>query len=299
LDKYARMKGNPESVIENLNTGNPKIEVAGEGLDDDFVFDNDGDKAYEQLLEMDRKSKRTLADLGPAKPTRALPEIQEEIEEIVNSVPTPEGLARLQEIKKLYGNQLTGEIDLPLRTYPKTFSDTKDPMGTTYQDLIKELEGKAQVKNIPNQTDLINEAKKYKSAEEFVKAQGDPLSEFKSGIGIKDPDIARGTVKEAIQDIGGMKNVQRGKKPISEIVKSENINTLSERYKGVLEQVKKGERTPIIIDQYGEIYDGHHRLEAYREIGLREIPVVAPKGTEMITYTKSQLIDIWKRATGK
>jgi hypothetical protein len=145
--------------------------------------------------------------------------------------------------------------------------------------------------------DLISEAKKYKSAEEFVKAQTDPLFEFKTGVGIKDEFIARGTVKEAINDIGGIKNVERGFMDKNKLEVTENINTSSQRYRQVLDEVKKGERTPIIANEYGEVLDGHHRLKAYEEIGLKEIPVVAPKGTpEIKVNSKSQLTDIWNKA---
>ena len=78
---------------------------------------------------------------------------------------------------------------------------------------------------------------------------------------------------------------------------TENINTSSQRYRQVLDEVKKGERTPIIANEYGEVLDGHHRLKAYEEIGLKEIPVVAPKGTpEIKVNSKSQLTDIWNKA---
>jgi hypothetical protein len=144
-----------------------------------------------------------------------------------------------------------------------------------------------------------SETKNYKTFDEFVRAKTDPTYEFKSGLGIKDSDIARGTFKEAISDIGGLKNVQKGTTNILNLKKTENINTNSQRYKKVLEEVKKGERTPLIIDENMEIMDGHHRLEAYRELGLKQIPVIAPKGTSITTYTKSQLTDIWNKANKK
>ena len=130
-----------------------------------------------------------------------------------------------------------------------------------------------------------------------MKAQTDPLFEFKTGVGIKDEFIARGTVKEAINDIGGIKNVERGFMDKNKLEVTENINTSSQRYRQVLDEVKKGERTPIIANEYGEVLDGHHRLKAYEEIGLKEIPVVAPKGTpEIKVNSKSQLTDIWNKA---
>lgn len=218
------------------------------------------------------------------------------------------------EVKKLGGS--LEEAVIKIKENPKVF-ETKAPtlksllehrvdpdiittkVSTTefVDKMIKEVKAKVpKVGKTELDSPLHQEARKYKSAEEFVKRQTDPLFEFKTGVGIKDPDIARGTVKEAISDIGGLRNVRRGLIDPKKLEVSENININSTRYKKVLDEVKKGERTPIIVNQYGEIMDGHHRLKAYEEIGLKEIPVVAPKEFSIITQTKSQLTDIWNKA---
>ena len=148
--------------------------------------------------------------------------------------------------------------------------------------------------------DLTEQAKKYKSAEEFYKAQTDPLKEFKAGVGIKDPDIARGTVKEAINDIGGIDNVKRGNVDINKLETTEKINTSSERYKAIEAEVKSGKITPIIADENLSVMDGHHRLEVYRAMGMKDIPVIIPKETAGVKFqTKSQLTEIWNKAHGK
>jgi hypothetical protein len=155
--------------------------------------------------------------------------------------------------------------------------------------------------SVSSLNDSIKQAKASgQSFDEWVKTQTDPLSEFKTGVGIKDPDIARGTVKEAINDIGGIKNVERGTVDINRVEKTESINTRSERYKKVEQDVKDGTITPIIVDDYLQVMDGHHRLEVYRSMGMKEIPVIAPKGTDGVSIkSPAQLKAEWDKVISK
>lgn len=147
---------------------------------------------------------------------------------------------------------------------------------------------------------LAQEVRKYKSAEEFVRAQTDPLKELKSGIGIKDEFVARGSVKEAINDIGGIENVRRGSVDITKLKTTENVSLQSPRSKAIMEEVKQGKITPIIADENLEIYDGNHRLGVYQAMGIKEVPVIVPKTTVGVKFqTKSQLTDIWNKANKK
>ena len=158
--------------------------------------------------------------------------------------------------------------------------------------------GVGEVKYKMGETSLDKEAPKYKSAEEFVKAQTDPLFEFKK-IGTVKDGLGAGTVKDAINDIGGIDNVRRGSVDVNKLETTENINTNSTRYKAVESEVKKGNITPIIADEYLQIMDGHHRLEVYKAMGMKDIPVIVPKDTVDVKFqTKSQLTDIWNKAKG-
>ena len=137
------------------------------------------------------------------------------------------------------------------------------------------------------------------SFDEWVKIQNDPLLEFKKLGTVKDGTGA-GTVKEAINDIGGINNVRRGEAPIGRLETTENINTNSQRYKAIEAEVKSGKITPIITDEYLRVMDGHHRLEVYKSMGMKEVPVIVPKETVGVKFkTRSQLIDIWNKAKGK
>lgn len=147
----------------------------------------------------------------------------------------------------------------------------------------------------PKLDPLLQEAR-GKTLDEFYKTQTDPLREFNKLGNVKD-DIGAGTVKEAIDDIGGIDNVTRGLTDINKLETTEKINTYSERYKAIEAEVKSGKITPIITDEYLRVVDGHHRLEVYKAIGMKEIPVIAPKTTAGVRrQTKSQLTDIWERA---
>uniref|UniRef100_A0A6M3J6S2 Putative helicase n=2 Tax=viral metagenome TaxID=1070528 RepID=A0A6M3J6S2_9ZZZZ len=125
----------------------------------------------------------------------------------------------------------------------------------------------------------------------------DPLYEFNSDIGIEDEDIARGTVIEAIDDIGGIENVERGVVNIDDLVPTESVNMDSVRGRNVLEAVRSGERTPIIIDNYMQVMDGHHRIKAYQELGIKQIPAIAPIGT--INVEDKPIYGKQYRLTGK
>lgn len=118
----------------------------------------------------------------------------------------------------------------------------------------------------------------------FKKEQGqitDPLYEFKNFETIEDPDIARGTVKDAIKDIGGLRNVKRDFVDVSKIQTTENVNMSSQRAENVRKEVEGGIVTPIILNENLEVMDGHHRLNIYKELGMKDIPVIIPKDTNM------------------
>jgi len=144
---------------------------------------------------------------------------------------------------------------------------------------------------------LANDARKYKSADDFIKANTDPLYEFKNNNTINDEYIARGTVTEAINDIGGIKNVKRGFVKPEQLKTTETVNMDSDRAEKVVNAVAEGERTPIIVGDIGngqyEILDGHHRFEAYKALGMKDIPVIVAKDSKVESYTPEELNTIW------
>lgn len=143
---------------------------------------------------------------------------------------------------------------------------------------------------------LTKEARKYKTADEFYKAQTDPLLELKK-LGKVKKGVAEGTVTTAIDDIGGIDNVTRGTTNINKLETTETINTNSMRYKAIKEEVENWNITPIIVDDYLRVMDWHHRLAAYKAMGMTEIPVIAPKMTSGVKRTTfSEYKDIWEQA---
>ena len=144
-----------------------------------------------------------------------------------------------------------------------------------------------------------SDPKNFKTAEDYVKAQTDPLYEYKNLKTISDEFTGRSSVKEAINDIGGLKNVERGTIDINRISPTENMSLSGDRGQAVLAEIKSGIRTPLVLDDFGnglEIIDGNHRYLAYKSLGISDIPVIAPKGSGINILPKSQLISEWNKA---
>lgn len=138
---------------------------------------------------------------------------------------------------------------------------------------------------------LLQEARKYKSAEEF--SRGLSKKEFRyddtiSGVGEKS---TRATV---------------GKMPFSEVDKLQ-WNQGSVEKSGVTKwkkRIEAGERPYVIVDYtkgvfgkepVGRIIDGHTRFEAYRDLGIKEIPII-DRSAGKVLKDGEKLTDIWKKA---
>ncbi len=269
-------KNAPDQVIRMKNGETIAIPSAGKGAAQgiSFLFEKVAEGSKEevkQVLKVLPFSDETKQKIEPA-----LTEIATLINGLVLGEAAPRAIPRVKEITRNVGEVLKKEAVK-----------------------ISKIPGKegGYIKNPFEKEKLEQEATKYKSAEEFVKAKSEPLYEFNNYKTIKDKYIARGTVKEAINDIGGIKNVSRGTVYVSDLVKTENVNLSSERARQVSREVKSGVITPLVINEYGEVLDGHHRLAIYKELGIKEIPVIAPKGTEFVKpISKSQLTEIWEKA---
>ena len=176
----------------------------------------------------------------------------------------------------------------------KGSGDVGEIIVTNLDSLKTRSQLKAEWEKIPSKTITASESKQSgQSFDEWVKIQNDPLLEFKKLGTVKDGTGA-GTVKEAINDIGGINNVRRGEAPIGRLETTENINTNSQRYKAIEAEVKSGKITPIITDEYLRVMDGHHRLGVYKAMGMKEVPVIVPKETAGVKFkTRSQLKAEW------
>lgn len=131
----------------------------------------------------------------------------------------------------------------------------------------------------PKLTGLEQEARKYKSAEEFVKAQ------------------------EKLGDNSPFKIVEIsndnffGKNPLIKLRANKADYQPSIDY--AIKRIKNGEKPRIDVNDNNlgkglEVQDGNHTLEAYRQLGIENIPVRDySRGRKAI---KSQLTDIWNKA---
>jgi hypothetical protein len=177
--------------------------------------------------------------------------------------------------------------------------------------LAKPVIKKAETTVLSKLDPLIQEAKKYKSAEEFWdwinvfkkhkivdgKKIGDDYAELKPLVSKRKTSDFLGYGEYKFDE-----GILKGKIGAGEKLTDGKVNHWKER-------ISKGERPIIIIEdkpyiskitdnlQGGREYDailearvrqGHSRLEAYKQLGIKEVPV----------FYKSQLTDIWKKAHG-
>jgi len=122
--------------------------------------------------------------------------------------------------------------------------------------------------------DLATEAKKYKTAEEFVRDvvtinKGETYDKLK-GI-IKPIPVKEFSIEGKIQ-VG---QPARDKNAVNKWI----------------ERIEQGERPPVIWGHltsggFTKLIDGHHRLEAYKKLGFTDIPAISTVG----------LTDIWDKA---
>lgn len=138
--------------------------------------------------------------------------------------------------------------------------------------------------------DLIAEAKKYKTAEEFVGS--------KKSNNIKYED--RKTYHSKIDDVTAVnpKQIRRG---------SEEGLEVSRVSKEVAESMDFSQPIEVSLFSDGElkVSDGNHRLAAAKQLGMRSIPVklqaINAKGADinsLISSSDAQLTDIWNKAHG-
>lgn len=137
---------------------------------------------------------------------------------------------------------------------------------------------------IPEGASNTLDPKNFKSAEEYVKAQGYesiPISKIK-------PEyyLPTNTPKAP-----GAFKVMTNKKVLDE------YQLVVDGYKKKIQTGQEFE--PIIINKNNVIVDGQHRFDAYKQLGIKEIPIIRGSNADVFNQnikTKSQLTDIWNKA---
>ncbi len=128
---------------------------------------------------------------------------------------------------------------------------------------------------------LAKEARKYKSAEEFV-------GSFKTSDEIA--KLGNDVPKESQNFLFKLET-----KSIDDLIQTDFVQLYewkTEYGKDLMRAIKEKEKLPpIVIKEDGTILDGNHRFEAYRRAGVKNVPVA----TE-IKQTKQQLTDIFNQA---
>ena len=146
--------------------------------------------------------------------------------------------------------------------------EVTDAQGVTWFEiaLTPEMAGRVEAFQKKTEEDkLMEEARKYKTAEEFSRSVKDKIA-----TELVEPRQLKTT------QIGG--------------VDEEGVNYFVDKIKNNL-PIEKLEVTPNFDGTYN-IQNGHNRFEAYKKSGVKEIPVD-------VYVTKSQLTDIWNKANTK
>lgn len=177
------------------------------------------------------------------------------------------------------------------------------PAGSQYEAALN-VDVPSKKEDLTLDQTLLQEAKKYKSVDEFIKAQGTPVYHGGSGVKELSREFRIATPEEKLKFAssgGGYEGLSfstdRG------IAKnySRNIGNTDEVFEGFINPNAKIKR----MDLKGGTPDDLD-LEALRRQGYDAIQDIGDKAerefralTERAIITKPQLIDIWKKAWGK
>lgn len=151
--------------------------------------------------------------------------------------------------------------------------EPNSPLEKIFKEKIAKLEGR-KLSSTTAQDPLIQEARKYKSAEEFVRAK---INVEKGNT----YQILQNLIKEIpVKEFGLEGNIQFAETPVNK----DKVNEYIKR-------IESGERPPVIWGNLSEaeftkLVDGRHRFEAYKKLGFQKIPSI---------YT-GELTDIWNKA---
>mgnify|MGYP000219764396 CR=1 FL=1 len=249
----------------------------------DTVLARGNAQKLQNVLELENKLKKNLEVINKAMkaPTEA------KAVEILNTLPKEKGMLQtaidnLKDPKKRQGGYIANPLSKKL--------PTKD----------------ASLSSVNNTTDLLSEAKKYKSAEEFVKAQGTPV--YRGGVDLS---------KEKITNSGI--SVSSGKNVANDFVKQKG-GTVQEHLISPEAKIINYADVPNVkfknLNDYSPELDTGNR-QIWRDLEVeyqKAVDWAKAKGYDGVKLplegetriinpevlkTKSQLEDIWKQAQGK
>lgn len=125
--------------------------------------------------------------------------------------------------------------------------------------------------------------------ERKVKEIDDPLHEWKTMKGTYSDEFkGKSEVREAIKEIGGLKNVTRKKVSLDELKPTEKFDLNNNGVQRAMKEIKSGKHTPLIVDENMDIIDGNHRYEAYKNLGTMNVTIITPKKKSIIPKPKKK-----------
>jgi hypothetical protein len=168
------------------------------------------------------------------------------------------------------------------------------------------------IKIKPKVDPLTSEAKKYKTAEEFVKAQGTPVYH---GTNVKNAEMIKNNPRLlSVEEQQQFPTTVVGDTQIG--ISSSKDRAMAE-YFASLQPTNKGEVVDLVLPKNARIYKLPDGVESIDSLGLKELQRIKKLGfdaiedttniggeseirilTPEILKTKSQLTDIWNKAQG-
>lgn len=121
------------------------------------------------------------------------------------------------------------------------------------------------------------------SVDNTLRDNKDPLYEYNTLTNTYTDDFkGRAEVLEAINDVaGGVENIERVEAGIDLLTPTEIFDYNNEGVQRAIKEISSGVITPLVVDSNLEIYDGNHRFVAYKTLGIKRIPILKPKDSQL------------------
>ena len=202
--------------------------------------------------------------------------------------------------KAQYATQADGTPNILIDDYPKYLNSWKDKggIGVKYKGHLGNIgDVKATLDKYLGQQGVaeaeLNEIiRKVKGGYRLLSKKGKNLGTYPSKSGAKkrerevqyfkhigESGIPRDQMPQiSIKDIEGKYNYKKGTMSLDKM-KPVQTERLEAEYAEAVEKIQSGKANPIMLDRKGRIVNGHHRYDAYRDLGYKKVPAVLVDAT--------------------
>jgi len=202
--------------------------------------------------------------------------------------------------KAQYATQADGTPNILIDDYPKYLNSWKDKggIGVKYKGHLGNIgDVKATLDKYLGQQGVaeaeLNEIiRKVKGGYRLLSKKGKNLGTYPSKAGAEkrerqvqyfkhmgESGIPRDQMPQiSIKDIEGKYNYKKGTMSLDKM-KPVQTERLEAEYAEAVEKIQSGKANPIMLDRKGRIVNGHHRYDAYRDLGYKKVPAVLVDAT--------------------